>query len=270
MTMTCRRLLVALVACLLVPAVANAMTYTFEGLTTGLPLGGQDGWVVHAGTLGVGTGAGINGTNVAEGTTAGTFSNASRENDGNFSFSPYTGSETQATLQFDLRPGTGPSANTFAGIGYRNTSGDFVAGPRGGLQMRPGGLAARWIKPKLGFELENFLSASDDQTDWYRMLVGMDFTANGGNGSATVSIMNLTDGEPSFRSLPNLTNINMELLDLPGTPTIWDSLWVRAHINGQIDNILVVPEPSSFLLLLPAAVGLFVRRGHKNEARLAA
>lgn len=249
--MTSRRILAALAACLLVPSVANATPYTFEGLTTGQSLGGQDGWVVHAGTLGVETGAGINATNVAQGTTNGTFSNASRENDVNFSFSPYTGSETQAILQFDLRPGTGPAANAFAGIGYDN-SGSFAAGPRGGLQQRPGGLEARFIQPKLGFEVANLLSASDDQTDWYRMQLELDFTANGGNASATVSIMNLTDGEASFRSLPNLTGINMSLLDLPGTPTLWDSLWVQANIGGQIDNILVVPEPSAALLLLPA------------------
>ena len=86
-------LVVTLVALVLVsPAAAIMASYTFEGLTTGQALAGQDNWAIANPHTGgsynggwVGTGSGVNGTTVAGASASGNDA-MSRINNGNWSY----------------------------------------------------------------------------------------------------------------------------------------------------------------------------------------
>ena len=191
-------------------------------------LRGQDGWSSWTHTIGgipyfqdttVRSGIGINTTtvvgnpvNATNGNTdALTSSNASgilyRRNDANWSFTPFAGTETNATMQFDL---TLPSAPFFPGgngvkfgLG-RYTSDDITVagdqwGPVFGIENLNGGqrfyVRAAGVEktvshadPTAGAEYTSSFLANTvgSAGDWFQLQLVMDFTANSGSGAGTL------------------------------------------------------------------------------------
>jgi hypothetical protein len=101
------------------------------------------------------------------------------------------------------------------------------------------------------------LTGTDSLSDWYRLRLVIDFTDLGGDGSGSLYVMNLTDGETDFRITPVLSSINLEINAMEAAsqdPATWNSLYVRGGSPSQIDNldpnfVPPVPEPATIVLL---------------------
>jgi hypothetical protein len=98
------------------------------------------------------------------------------------------------------------------------------------------------------------VNANYSETDWYRIKLDVDLAANGGNGSGSVSVSNLTMGQTNFYNVIGLQRINLRLLDEPlvASPSTWNAAGIRVYnhaffenTGALIDNIgMTVPEPT--------------------------
>jgi hypothetical protein len=177
-----------------------------------------------------------------------------RVNDGAFAFPPFTGSETGAVIQFDCN-GEG---RAFFGLG-RDLDGDDrleggEIGPVFGLSAsRTGtGITDRnFYLQEAGFGsfYEANLNVSGVRgrnagSDWYRIRLHVDFTANGGDGAGTLFYRNLTDGGPTFRVISELRDIPLGLhrLHADAHPSTWNSMWLHLLAAGgnspRTDNLV--------------------------------
>jgi hypothetical protein len=87
--------------------------------------------------------------------------------------------------------------------------------------------------------------------EWYHVRALIDLSANGGDGSGSLFIRDLTDGESNLIPVPMAQNVNLQLLTCPApNPLLWDTTAVFTLSeyggNGAVDNVSysVVPEPS--------------------------
>ena len=107
-----------------------------------------------------------------------------RINDIDYSFTPFVGNETAATLQFDvtLSAGGGPhfalahDVNNSGAIDALNeVSAAFGIANDGNFYIRGAGF---------GDETMEAVGGEGSLGDWFQMQLVVDFTANGGNGRA--------------------------------------------------------------------------------------
>ena len=87
-----------------------------------------------------------------------------------------------------------------------------------------------------------FNDADNGVNDWYRLKLDMDFASD----RATVSYMNLTDGDTEFLPIPKLTDIQLSKAGQKPDPLSWDRLVIRTNYDvkedpqtRQIDNLVV-------------------------------
>lgn len=226
-----------------IPAVASEQVYDFEALQAGRPLLGQDGWIGYAGQTNLPMVATARvsyalkrETFAAGGGGAGTGSGmAARVNDERFKFEAHTATNTCAAIQFDVRP-SGGDAMFALGSGLTTVNENRV-GPQVGF-------LGRFLARGAGFGKLHFadLEPGDSKTDWYRVRLQMDFTANDGDGRGTMYVMNLSRGERAFRVKPVVKAMPLELKRMegePGKPEKWDSLFIwSAASDCQIDNLM--------------------------------
>ena len=92
-----------------------------------------------------------------------------------------------------------------------------------------------------------FDDADNGVNDWYRLKLDMDFASD----RATVSYMNLTDGDTDFLPIPKLTDIQLSKEGQKPDPSSWDRLFVRTNYDAredpqtrQITNLVVASGKS--------------------------
>lgn len=224
--------------------VASAQIYDFETLTADRPLLGQDGWI---GWVGQTNRPAVMNTRlsyamkretyIAGGGTGDVGSGmAARVNDARFRFAAHDPTNTCAAIQFDVSPS---SADAMFALGSGLTT---IAESRVGPQF--GFLAGRFLVRGAAFGRLHWadLEIEDSKTDWYRVRMEMDFTADGGDGRGRMFVMNLSRGERAFRPQPVLKDVPLEMKRMEagnGNPSTWDSLFIwGAASDCQIDNLI--------------------------------
>lgn len=228
-----------------------------SGYTIG-SLEGQEGWTRGPG----GTGLVIHSVQESNGN----FFMQSQQDDsravlnaGNFGLTQ----SDSITLTFDLFVSESGSHLSF-GIGIFDTDSTTIGNaPHFGLQngnwiVRGPGLVS--ANPTINARAPNGSALSATLNNWYRVQSIWDLS---GEGSATLSIMNLTAGETEFTQLffdaaQTQTVASLSLESSNYNVSNWDGVWVRGRNNGLADNLVVVPEPATYVMLLGLFTGIFV------------
>lgn len=242
-------LLVAVAAATL-PGVLPAATYTFENLTPDAAIVGQDGWINASNTPAnnpskVEAGVGVNTSQVLRfQTSAQNSTHLHRQNDANFSFTPFTGSETNLLFEFDVYFVATTSEPSFSVIQFGQplaagsnvapffgyTTYSYPGSPGPSFMFRAARFGALSFTPIAGAAVAN---------DWLRMRMELDLTANGGQGSANVFYKNLTNGDADYTPIAAFQNLNA---GISGGVSSWDSLYVRfdgPNTEKRGDNLTV-------------------------------
>lgn len=220
--------------------------YTFDSLSINV-LNGQDNWVDQTGagiaTIYMDTTA-VNGTQIASPISMLFYQPAfvSRVNDSAFSFPKYSGNETDAVIQFDVR---GSYVALFA-LGYDlNNNGSLdtavgEVGPAFGIWDKNFAIQTANLDTllKAPFGLGNSVF------DWYRIQMRIDFTANAGLGTGSLYYLNLSAGDTTYISIPGLQNINLRLNNMNASAQAqnWNAMFLILTSNGgvqtAVDNLL--------------------------------
>ncbi len=231
-----------LLCCSLFPLPAVEV-YDCEILATNQFLDGQDGWRVQAdfGQVDVMPGSIEDNATIVlrhhHTVTSNQPAFATRTNDARFDFVAFTGTETNAIIQFEA---TGEYVALFALGCDLNGDGILIAdagelGPAFGVYDRN----FRIQEANLGdTHDDNFNIGGGDGNsgnDYYRLQLRMDFTASGGDGLGTLVFKNLTDGDTGFHTVPGVRNQPLGLNRLPpaARPARWNALWVQLLSNGN-------------------------------------
>jgi hypothetical protein len=240
---------------------SNASVYDFENLPNGV-IQGRDGWVETPGSGLMVTRPDPtqeNGTQVAQpdvGVLSGWFAFINRVNDAAFRFSPFFGTETHAVVQFDVTA----EARTGFGLGTdvdQNgiLTDDGELGPVfGTFRDQQGGVEQFAVMPAdfgadLGIlyvaPLNSEERCCNGESDWYRLQLRMDLTANGGSGSGSLYYMNLTRGDTRFQPVSELQNLDLALDNLhpDAGPQSWNTMWLAMRFEGsqslpRLDNLV--------------------------------
>lgn len=225
--------------------------YTFESLTVNTSIDGDDGWkdqpgqgdaVVSLDDTG-------NGTKVVRHYRKVVFDESAfitRRNDAAFNFVSFSGSETNAILQFEA---SGEHVAMFALGCDRNGDGlllsaDGELGPSFGVYDRN----FRVQEVNLGTTYDDGFNQGggdgNSGNDWYRIQFRMDFTAAGGDGTGSLYFKNLTDHDATFHTVSGMLNRPLGLLSLTpdARPARWNAMWLHLLSNGKsvpcVDNLI--------------------------------
>jgi hypothetical protein len=229
--------------------------YDFENLKIG-ELQGQDGWPKLKNlseryldkTLRVVRGTGINQSHVI--VRNGEGGDEIRPNNRAFSFKHFTGRETDARLQFDIRYGgrRGP----WNADGYFSTGGEAFGLNNHFFQILASGNPSTPHAP---------IPDRVHEGDWIRLQLRLDFTANNGSGAASLFYGNLTAGDIALIPIPELQNVKLAVQY--EKPAEWNHL--RINIGSEIDRIAVdnlIPNMASssykFEKLLAFSLGIAI------------
>ncbi len=218
---------------------------------------GQDNWkstgfifnsLIPSWYVGVTQSLGFDGTQALrfQRVGAGYGADASRLNDPAFSFPTFSGSETQAFFQVDF--GVGYWGADFALAYDANNDGVILKTGPGeiGPRLRIGSLldvGVQVISASAGSTFVPISAVNGEGGHWIRLLLVMDFTANGGQGSSDVYYQNLTLGDLTLQPVAGLQDVNLGLNPLTAdarNPTLWNAMWT--HMEGatyQLDNISI-------------------------------
>ena len=160
-----------------------------------------------------------NGTRALTSATSGSDARVQRRNNWGWHFIPFQGNETNGTIEFDMKD------KAALGVGGIGDSIKFGIGFN-------------------GFYLADAVSVNASlpstvaSTDWLRLRLVIDFTANTGQGSASLFYRNLTDGETAFTPVAGIQNINLS--NKVRQAYTWDSVTANVFsTTSRIDHILV-------------------------------
>ena len=207
------------------------------------PLTGQDGWELTRDLSGVGDGANtffqLDGSYPGGGVPValnrnGRDSIITRQNDDRYAFTPHTSGDSDARIRFDARAGIsgGASGNVFLILNNTDTLGEgiqFGMTPTT-FQIR-GGLFSNVLNESVSIP-----SGWYSRGDWARLELRVDFTANGGEGAASLYFLNLTEGETQFRAVPGLHGV--PLVGEVVYPETWDEIGFRIRNASAATNIV--------------------------------
>lgn len=244
-----RYLAAAVCAALVGLPAAQGAGYDFESLPNNIILDQDDGWLSDSfgGEIGIRQDDTLaNGTQVAQplaGIDSGWPSYLTRVNDAAFGYSPFFGTETQAVLEFDT---TAEAMSGFA-LGH-DLNGNGLLDPETG-EVGP---VFGTLRDQTQGEEQFALLAADQQTlhtveingggrccnedsDWYRLQLRMDLTANGGSGSGSLYYMNLTRGDTRFQPVVELQDLDLGLdaMDPDAGPETWNAMWLTMRFEGS-------------------------------------
>lgn len=271
-------------------AVQAGPIYTFDNLQPGF-LVGQDNWTPWQSqnqTVSYRTGSNttlVAGTPVV-GNQAGV---VCRVNDSNYAFPSYTGTETDATLEFDFQyqPNESYDGSPIFGLGTdidgTNTIDNATEwGPMFGVKRS---FYVTYGSPKFhiraagaGDHIFSDLTVAEHvgenavAGDWLRLRMVIDFTANFGDGSGTLYWKNLTLGN-DWTLVEDMVDVDLGLSSGPA-PSTWNTMLTRidspvldpnpSELDANVvayDNLnpnvnAVIPEPSTLALLASGLLGL--------------
>lgn len=210
----------------------SRFVYDFESLTPG-GLAGQDSWVIFGGSDStVITGSGVNPTKTA---TAGATSLMARPNDANFTFLAFSGAETDARMQFDMRL---DNVGVTMALGSETALGPFF----GITSIGPSGSQFYIREAGMGTEHGASLAGAVSPGEWVRFQLRANLTANSGNGAGSLYYQNLSRGETAFTPVAGLQNVGLNLSVAPAAT--WSGVGFRIDNAGmpagniQIDNMV--------------------------------
>lgn len=226
----------------LLPVGWTADVYTFETLAAGDFIESQDGW---AGQPGVGNAIVAldesgHGTKVVRHHKTVIFDEPAfitRTNDAGFNFVSFTGTETNAVIQFEAN---GEHIAMFALGRDRNGDGlllsaDGEIGPAFGVHDRN----FRIQEANLGTAYDDGFNEGggdgNSGNDWYRLQLRLNFMAADGEGTGSLYFMNLTDGDTAFHTVSGLRNrpLGLSRLHPEARPASWNGLWLHLLSNGN-------------------------------------
>ncbi|MGJ8641262.1 MAG: PEP-CTERM sorting domain-containing protein [Opitutaceae bacterium] len=237
----------------------GVISLDFEGLNTGATIVGQDGWAEYNSqgdrnnatatttsglyTGGVALTANINGANQVDRAAS------------------WGVTSTTLTIQADVFDGnSGTSQAAYAPIGGHGTGTEEV-GPMVGLKN------GNFFIRETDFGSNVTSTESYDLGDWYQVQLRIDTTANSGDGSGDFYARNLSENETAFTAIASLQNINLKLSNFEtaanSNPANWDGAYAYLIGSGnvdRIDNLTIVPEPSSSATIAAVLALAFVAR----------
>ena len=213
-------------------------SYDFDHLWINQFIDGKDNWIDQDGQGLAWTGLDetqVNGSVVVRPLPTVAYSQSayiSRVNDESYSFPAFDGTETEALIQFDVQ---GEYLAMFA-LGT-DTNGDGMLTS-----------AAGEIGPAFGTDNRMFLiqganmgaitqvefGSGNSGSDWYRMRLVVDFTANDGRGMGSLLYRNLTDSHTEFKPVAGLQGIDLQMdrLVAGSSPESWNCMWVHLRSGG--------------------------------------
>jgi hypothetical protein len=222
--------------------------YTFEHLTIHQTIDGHDNWVDKPGqgyAWVYQDESAVNGTKVIQPVPTVIFNQSAfltRVNDSLFHFLPFSGEETEATMQFDLR---GDHIALFA-LGYDWNGDGKLEADSGEIGPVFGSDDQHFVMQATGGDsvyMEPF-GPGNSRHDWYRIQLRINFLANGGQGAGSLYYLNLSDGDQSYQAVTGLQNINLQLNNLhpQATPDNWNAMWLHLLAGGgnepAVDNLI--------------------------------
>ena len=123
------------------------------------------------------------------------------------------------------------------------------------------------------------VATGSGNSDWYRLLVNIDYLANGGDGSASLYFKDLTLGQTNFTPVAGMQNLNLGLTasNLANNQvTDWTQYQIRVDSTGMLDNIsagqainfdAATPEPGSLLLFAASLVSCTACLARRRRTR---
>ena len=156
-----------------------------------------------------------------------------RYNNSRFSVPTFTTNMTDALIQFDATFSTATSPDRKMGFYLRSSS---AYGQ--GCLMQAAGLV---IPDSSGSDYDlRAAPVTFADNEWIRLRLVIDFTANGGDGSAVLYYRNLSDGETTFTPYVTNTDLNILGLGANANPVLWTGIVGRLDSFGpHIDNLQV-------------------------------
>lgn len=250
--------------------------YNFDGLVAGSNLIGQDGWTISGtGNSPVVQSATTNGIapnnvsgNVLRSNTA-VDTQMFRINDANFSYS--LNNTDLITIEMQIRAVNTGQAFAPAAFGINTTLNTDRIGPVFGTNnsnfwVRRAGTSANSTSASLA---QTTTGGAWTSADLLLVRLTIDPTALSGDGLGNMSATNLTLNDGEWVNL--ITNYNLTLTNMAvgfRTPDTWDGMYIRTGTNGGnqgfIDNIAIIPEPSTAGLLLGASALLLALRRRRK------
>ena len=224
----------------------TAARYDFELLSVG-NINGQDNWAeaVTNATVDIDTSS-ANGTQVvhanATAVAAGE-TEISRINDDSFSFPPF--SATQGQTCYD----TTADDNSLFALGREIVADGLLKTTDGEIGI-PFGFWERQFIVLTGNSLVTRAGVADLTsdygviTDWYRLCLTIDFTANSGNGAGSLSYMNLSRGDTGLTAIPGMQDLDLKLL-LNATPD--PALWNGMFLYLRVDSSDLIPKADNLM-----------------------
>lgn len=157
-----------------------------------------------------------------------------RQNDDRFAFTPHSSGSSDGRIRFDARAGLsgGPSGNVFLIV---NNTSSLAEGIQFGMtptsfQIR-GGLFSNVLNESVSIP-----SGWYTRGEWGRLELRVDFTANSGEGTASLFFLNLSDGDTDFRAVPGLQGV--PLMGEVEYPETWDEIGLRIRNASAATNII--------------------------------
>ena len=238
----------------------KTVVYTFDGLVGGVWPGteltdgvSQDGWT-NAG------GAGLHVTTGSNVYSSGEQAYRSANGDGQaVRADTLSDVEDIVELSFMLR-GRNPTGYMMA-LGLRDSATDETT-------FQFGFQNNNWFIRESDFGAQHNTPAGlTAATEGYLAVLQIDTSANGGNGSGSLLVQNLSTGPGGpLTPVAGLQNVDLKLLSMDlgsADPSEWDALYIRMAGGGAtMDNLMVqftpVPEPTTVMLAILGAGCLLV------------
>jgi hypothetical protein len=263
------KLIGALLALSIGAVQAAVVSYDFENLTgsgyPGTDIIGQDAWNGSGYPTVYQTASWPSSGNSLFGRGSG-WSLAERVNDSNWGFQ-ITGDNIQIAMTMRMA-----SANIPIGLfrlGQDADNSGILSGNEMGFSF--GVRYDFWEvqpAPNSGLSSPTAVPVGTSGSEVIKAVLDIDLGANGGDGSGSLSIENITLGG-SLTPVAGLQNVNLEILSMDNpNPATWDTVWLAAGGYTQIDDLTisgdVIPEPATMGLLGIFGAGmLFLRRRMK-------
>jgi len=235
-------------------AQGETLVYDFDnGNITGAPfpgtsLIGQDGWVARVGTINARNdltraGGAVGGISIYEATPTGGI--ATRLNDAAFQYAI-----SGPTIQLSLVARIGPTGNAWFGLGVDANDNGVIGvtypaeDSEVGFQF--GFTGGQLVVRRAAFGSLVTVAAPMNNTEIWRVVLDVDLSANGGDGSGSLSAQYLGDDDGSFDAgksttldpVAGLQDINLGILAMAEPDyTRWDGIYARIQNGAVIDTL---------------------------------